>query len=300
MSGVERPVAASSKKAPAERFLNRDFTDAGNALWGPFCLRRQPVAPLQTFRNLCRVAIILPCMTNRKIALITGANKGLGFETAKQLAALGYEVLIGARNEAAGKAAAASIGEKAHFLHIDMTLPATFQAAALHIADTYGKLDVLVNNAGVGPDNGMKPGTVPIALIRESFETNVFGLVELTQALLPLLHKSDAGRIVNVSSILGSLSLNADPAAQLGDWRSFGYNGSKAALNMFTATLAFELKDTTIKVNSAHPGWVKTDLGGDAAPLEIADGAKTSVRLATLPADGPTGGFFHRNDSLAW
>ncbi len=239
-------------------------------------------------------------MTNQKIALITGANKGLGFETAKQLAALGYEVLIGARNEAAGKAAAASIGPNAHFLHLDMALPGTFEAAAQFISDTYGKLDVLVNNAGIGPDNGKKPSQVPMALIRETFETNVFGLVELTQTLLPLLRKSVAGRIVNVSSILGSLNLNADPNAQLGDWRSFGYNGSKAAVNMFTATLAFELKDTTIKVNSAHPGWVKTDLGGDAAPMEIADGAATSVRLATLPADGPSGGFFHLNDSLAW
>ncbi len=239
-------------------------------------------------------------MTHQKIALITGANKGLGLETAKQLSALGYQVLIGARNEAAGEAAAISIGPNAHFVHLDMALPATFRAAAQFIAETYGKLDALINNAGIGPDNGQKPSEVPMALIRETFETNVFGLLELTQALLPLLRKSDAGRIVNVSSILGSLSLNADPSAQLGDWRSFGYNGSKAAVNMFTATLAFELKDTPIKVNSAHPGWVKTDLGGDAAPMEIVDGAKTSVRLATLPADGPTGGFFHLDDALPW
>jgi NAD(P)-dependent dehydrogenase (short-subunit alcohol dehydrogenase family) len=235
-----------------------------------------------------------------KIALITGANKGIGLETARQLAGLGYTVLVGARKEAEGQAAAASIGAPAQYLRIDMSDPETFRAAAAWIAEKFGRLDVLVNNAGIGLDKGMKPSETPIQLIRQSFETNVFALVELTQTLLPLLRKSDAGRIVNVSSVLGSLNLNADLNAQLGDWRSFGYNGSKAAVNMFTAALAYELKDTTVKVNSAHPGWVKTELGGDGAPLEMADGAKTSVRLATLGPDGPTGGFFHMNDPLPW
>ncbi len=235
-----------------------------------------------------------------KIALITGANKGIGLETARQLAGLGYTVLVGARKEAEGQAAADSIGAPAQYLRIDMSDPETFRAAAALIAEKFGRLDVLVNNAGIGLDKGMKPSETPIQLIRQSFETNVFALVELTQTLLPLLRKSDAGRIVNVSSVLGSLNLNADLNAQLGDWRSFGYNGSKAAVNMFTAALAYELKDTPVKVNSAHPGWVKTELGGDGAPLEAADGAKTSVRLATLGADGPTGGFFHMNDTLPW
>lgn len=239
-------------------------------------------------------------MSNEKIALITGANKGIGLETARQLSGLGYTVLIGSRKEADGLAAAASIGDSAHYVAMDMSRPETFRAVAAWIREKFGKLDVLVNNAGIGPDNGMRPSEAPIALIRETFETNVFALVELTQTLLPLLRKSEAGRIVNVSSVLGSLKLNADLDAQLGAWRSFGYNGSKAAVNMFTATLAFELKDTPIKVNSAHPGWVKTDLGGEGAILEVADGAKTSVRLATLPADGPTGGFFHMNDTLPW
>ena len=235
-----------------------------------------------------------------KIALITGANKGIGLETARQLAGLGYSVLVGARKEAEGQAAAASIGAPAQYLRIDMSDPETFRAAAAWIAEKFGRLDVLVNNAGIGLDKGMKPSETPIQLIRQSFETNVFALVELTQTLLPLLRKSDAGRIVNVSSVLGSLNLNADLNAQLGDWRSFGYNGSKAAVNMFTAALAYELKDTTVQVNSALPGWVKTELGGDGAPLEMADGAKTSVRLATLGPDGPTGGFFHMNDPLPW
>ncbi len=239
-------------------------------------------------------------MATKPIALISGANRGIGLETARQLAELGYTVLIGARKAAEGEAAAQSIGENAHFLHLDMADPSSFQAAAKWIEEKFGRLDALVNNAGVDRDSSFKPSQSPIKLIRESFETNVFALVELTQTLLPLLRKSETGRIVNVASILGSLTLNANPNSDLGAWRSFGYNGSKAAVNMFTATLAYELKDTPIKVNSAHPGWVKTELGGDAAPMEIPDGARTSVRLATLPADGPTGGFFFLEDTLPW
>ncbi len=239
-------------------------------------------------------------MMEQPVALVTGANKGIGLETAKQLAARGYRVLLGARRVAEGEAAAASLGAPARFLEIDLANAATFRPAADWIEQTFGRLDVLVNNAGIGPDNGLPPSSAPMALIRDTFETNVFGLVELTQTLLPLLRKSPAGRIVNVSSILGSLTLNSDPQTDLGAWRSFGYNGSKAALNMFTATLAQELKETSIKVNSAHPGWVKTDLGGEGAPLEVSEGAETSVWLATLPADGPTGGYFHKKDRLPW
>lgn len=239
-------------------------------------------------------------MSERKVALVSGANKGIGLETARQLLAQGFEVYIGARRAAEGEAAAAQLGPGAHYLPLDMTNPDTFLAAAKTIEQRHGHLDVLVNNAGIGPDNGHKPSAAPIELIRDTFATNVFGLVELTQRLLPLLRKSPAGRIVNVSSVLASLTLNSDHQAQLGDWRSFGYNGSKAAVNMFTATLAFELRDTNIKVNSAHPGWVKTDLGGQDAPLDTAEGAATSVWLATLPADGPTGGFFHKQDRLPW
>ena len=239
-------------------------------------------------------------MSDSKIALITGANKGIGLETARQLAALGYEVVVGARKEAEGRKAAEEIGAKAHFLHLDMNDSSTFPLAAEWLESKFGRLDALVNNAGIGLDNGMKPSQTPMQLIRKTFETNVFALVELTQILLPLLRRSEAGRIVNVSSILGSLTLNADVNAPLGEWRSFGYNGSKAALNMFTATLAYELRDTKIKVNSAHPGWVKTDLGGENAPLGVTEGALTSVRLATLPADGPSGGYFHNQDVLPW
>jgi NAD(P)-dependent dehydrogenase (short-subunit alcohol dehydrogenase family) len=239
-------------------------------------------------------------MANEKIALITGANKGIGLETAKQLARRGYTALIGARKEKEGRAAAEAVGADAEYIAIDMSKPETFAAAAETIGAKYGRLDVLVNNAGISPDAGMAPSAAPIAAVRQTFETNVFGLIELTQTLLPLLRKSEAGRIVNVSSVLGSLSLNANFEANLGEWRSFGYNGSKAAVNMFTVLLAYELRQTKIKVNSAHPGWVKTELGGEHAPLEVAEGAETSVYLATLPDNGPTGGYFHKKERLAW
>lgn len=213
---------------------------------------------------------------------------------------LGYTVLIGARKEAEGRAAAEGIGGTAEYLHVDMESPASFGVAAEWIGKKFGKLDVLVNNAGVGVDIGQNPSAVSMELVRKTFEVNVFGVVALTQKMLPLLLQSDAGRIVNLSSILGSLTMNANFEAPLGEWRSFGYNGSKAAVNMFTATLAYELRTTKVKVNAAHPGWVKTDLGGEGAQMEIEDGAKTSVRLATLGADGPTGGYFHLEERLPW
>lgn len=137
-------------------------------------------------------------------------------------------------------------------------------------------------------------------VLRKTFDTNFFGLIELTQTLLPLLRKSEAGRIVNLSSILGSLKIHSTPGSPIYDFKLLAYNSSKTALNQFTVHLAHELKDTPIKVNSAHPGWVKTDMGGEGAQMEIVDGAKTSVWLATLPADGPNGGYFHMNEILPW
>jgi NAD(P)-dependent dehydrogenase (short-subunit alcohol dehydrogenase family) len=137
-------------------------------------------------------------------------------------------------------------------------------------------------------------------MLHKLFETNFFAPVALTKALLPLLKKSEAGRIVNLSSILGSLALHADPNSPIYNAKSFAYDASKTALNAFTVHLAWELRDTKIKVNSAHPGWVKTDMGGAHATMELADGAKTSVQLATLPEDGPSGGYFHMGQRLPW
>lgn len=244
-------------------------------------------------------------MSSKKIALVTGANKGIGYETVRQLAAQGITVLLGARDEKRGTEAARKLqdeGLDVQFLQVDVNDVASQENAAQFIADKFGKLDILVNNAGVAKDFRVPASQGTLEQWRETFETNVFNLVSLTQKLLPLVKKSDAGRIVNLTSILGSLTLNTDPKSPIAGSASSGtaYNASKAALNMFTVNLANELKGTSVKVNAAHPGWVKTDMGGAAAPLEVEDGAKTSVRLATVPNDGPSGGYFYLGDTLPW
>jgi NAD(P)-dependent dehydrogenase (short-subunit alcohol dehydrogenase family) len=241
----------------------------------------------------------------KKIALITGANKGIGFETARQLGALGVVVLLGARDLKKGDAAAAELaaeGIDAHAIKLDIGNEADRKAVADSIGKEYGRLDILINNAGINLEALGANSTLTIsdADLHKTFETNFFSVVALTRTLLPLLEKSAAGRIVNLSSILGSLTLHATPGSPIYDAKVFGYDTSKSALNAFTIHLAHALKDTAIKVNSAHPGWVKTDMGGDAAPMELVDGAKTSVELATLAEDGPTGGYFHMGKPLPW
>ncbi|MGC2617492.1 MAG: SDR family oxidoreductase [Acidobacteriaceae bacterium] len=245
-------------------------------------------------------------MASEKIAFITGGNKGIGLETARQLGKQGIHVVIGSRDPKNGKAAVEKLkadGVNAETIQFDVTNPADYKAAYDYFDKHYGKLDILINNAGISLDNFLggnaTSSTKPDAL-RKTFDTNFFAVVALTNTLLPLLRNAPAGRIVNLSSILGSNTLHATPGSPIYEAKAFGYDASKAALNSFTIHLAHELKDTKIKVNSAHPGWVKTDMGTDAAPMEIPDGAKTSVRLATLPDDGPTGGYFHMNDALPW
>ncbi len=240
-----------------------------------------------------------------KVALITGANKGLGLETARQLGALGVTVLLGARDMAKGEAAAAELkkaGLDARPVKLDVDAPEDYATVARQIEQEFGLLDILVNNAGIFLDERKANETskLPMEDLRKTFETNVFAVVGLTQALLPLLRKSEAGRIVNLSSILGSNTLHATPGSPVYDAKTFAYDASKAALNSFTIHLAHELQDTKIKVNSAHPGWVKTDMGGTGATLELADGAKTSVALAMLPEDGPTGTFVHMGKTIPW
>jgi NAD(P)-dependent dehydrogenase (short-subunit alcohol dehydrogenase family) len=241
----------------------------------------------------------------KKIALVTGANKGLGFEMARQLGKAGITVLLGARDPEKGEAAAAKLrgeGLDAHFLRLDVTNKRDHSAASAFLEKNYGRLDILINNAGISAEalGSGRVSTTTEDAIHRTFDTNFFAPVALTQALLPLLKKSDAGRIVNMSSILGSQTLQADPKSPIYDFKSLSYDASKAALNSFTIHLAHELKDTKIKVNSAHPGWVKTDMGTDAAPMEIPEGAKTGVELALLGDDGPTGGFFHLGKPLPW
>lgn len=244
------------------------------------------------------------------VALITGGNKGIGLETARQLAARGITIIIGARDKAKGDAAAAELrksGADAHAVVLDVTDAATHGPAAELVQQRWGRLDILVNNAGIsrgrsqaGSDGDGAPSVVSQAALREVFDTNFFGLIAVTQAFLPLVRKSPAGRIVNLSSILGSMSAHQDPSSSIYGYLMTAYNTSKAAVNMFTVQLAHELRGTPIKVNAVHPGWVKTDMGGPEAPMDLADGAKTSVAMATLGPDGPTGGYFHMGQTLGW
>jgi NAD(P)-dependent dehydrogenase (short-subunit alcohol dehydrogenase family) len=241
----------------------------------------------------------------KKVALITGANKGIGLETARQLGKLGITVLVGVRDTAKGETAVAELkkdGVDARAVKIDVDKPGDYAALAKTIEKDFGRLDILINNAGIMLDGrkGNETSTTSQEVLRKTFDTNFFAIVGLTQTLLPLLRKSEAGRIVNLSSILGSNTLHATPGSFIYDAKTFAYDASKAALNSFTIHLAHELKDTKIKVNSAHPGWVKTEMGGEGAMLEIEDGAKTSVELATLGEDGPTSGYFHMGKPLAW
>lgn len=180
------------------------------------------------------------------------------------------------------------------FLPVDVNDQKTHDAAAKFIEEEFGRLDILINNAGILEDYDVPASAGTLDQWRKTFETNVFNLVALTQTLLPLVKKSQAGRIVNLSSSMGSLMLNREASS------STAYNASKAAVNMFTVNLANELKDTPIKVNSADPGWVKTEMGGANALLAVEDGAKTSIALATLPADSDTGKFFHLGEELPW
>jgi len=241
----------------------------------------------------------------KKIALITGANKGIGLETARQLGKLGITVLIGARDLTKGEAAVAELkkdGVDARAVKLDVDNSADYAAVANLIEKDYGRLDILINNAGIMLDGRKGNETTKTSqdVLRQTFNTNFFAVVGLTQALLPLLRKSLGGRIVNLSSILGSNTLHATPGSFIYDAKTFAYDASKAALNSFTIHLAHELKDTKIKVNSAHPGWVKTEMGGEGAQLDVETGAKTSVELATLQDSGPNGAYVHLGKPLPW
>ena len=243
--------------------------------------------------------------SSKKIALITGANRGIGFETAKQLGEEGITVITAARQLSAAEETASKLkaqGIDAVALQLDVVSEADRKAAAKFIEEKFGKLDILINNAGIASSTGfsvVNSQTSDEDLVNV-FQTNLFAIVALTRTLLPLLKKAPAARIVNLSSILGSLTLHATPGSPIEAFKSLAYDASKSALNAYTIHLAYELRDTPIKVNSAHPGWVKTEMGSDAAPMEIPDGAKTSVALALLGSDGPNGRFIHMGEELPW
>ena len=232
-----------------------------------------------------------------KIVLITGANKGIGFEAARQIGRQGPTMLIGARDQTRGEAAAAALRKesiKAEFVAIDVTDDASVSAAAKGIAAKHARLDVLVNNAGVNVDLGKKPSEMSIAALRQTLATNLDGVIRTTLALLPLLKKSADGRIINVSSTWGSIAaMSQDDAA------APAYHISKAALNMWTVMLAGELRRETVTVNSICPGWVQTDMGGAAAPRTVQQGAAIITRLATQ-GERVNGGFFDDAGSVAW
>jgi NAD(P)-dependent dehydrogenase (short-subunit alcohol dehydrogenase family) len=241
--------------------------------------------------------------SSKKIALVTGANKGIGFEVARQLAVSGCTVLLGARNKALGEEAAARLkgeGGDVRYLAIDLADPATVAAAAKAITADFGHLDILVNNAGIAAPGDGPPSASSLDAIERTLRINFIGAVAVTQAMLPLLRNSPAGRIVNVSSGLGSLTQNGDPAHPYAASKYLGYSASKAALNMLTVQLAYELRGTAIKANSADPGYTATDLNGHRGTQTVPEGAAEAIRLALLPDDGPTGTYSDRNGLVPW
>jgi NAD(P)-dependent dehydrogenase (short-subunit alcohol dehydrogenase family) len=241
--------------------------------------------------------------SSKKIALVTGANKGIGFEIARQLAASGCTVLLGARNQTLGEAAAERLkreGGDVRYLAIDLTDPATMAAAANSIDADFGRLDILVNNAGIVAPGDGPPTATSLGAIESALRVNFIGSVAVTQAMLPLLRNAPSARIVNVSSGLGSLARNADPAYPYAATKYLGYSASKAALNMFTVQLAYELRGTAIKVNSADPGYTATDLNGHRGTQTIPEGAAETIRLALLPDDGPTGSYSDSKGIVPW
>lgn len=244
-------------------------------------------------------------MTARlRIALVTGATRGIGLETVRQLAAAGVHTLLAGRSrDKAVKAALAlqAEGLPVEAIVLDVTDAASIAAAAHEVERRHGRLDILVNNAGIlvdDPQRGVAGQSIDTW--RTTFETNVFGLIATTQALLPLLHKSESGRIVNVSSVLGSMTQHQDPASPVYEMKAIpAYNVSKSTVNAWTVHLAHALRGTPIKVNAIDPGAVKTD-GNPNGALEISEGAKTSVALALIGADGPNGSFVHLGNEMPW
>lgn len=237
--------------------------------------------------------------TDHKIVLITGANKGIGLATARALATAGHTVLLGARDPERGATATTDLAKQglaARFIHLDVTDPVTIAAAVEEIDTEYGRLDILVNNAGISRDRPYPPTELPVALLREIYETNVFGAVAVTNAMLPLLRKSPAGYIGNVSSGLGTTALLTDPESPLWQYANLlGYNSSKAALNAITLIYANNLRDTGIKVNALSPGFCATDLNNHTGQLTADEGGAHIARQVTLPDDGPTGVFLNEN-----
>ena len=252
-------------------------------------------------------------MQDKPVALITGANQGIGLQIAKDLVAHGFSVLVGSRNFERGEAAAKEVGADAHALHLDVTDRASITAAAKRVCDEFGRLDVLVNNAAISNTSKLpgqsveeysrlnRPSTVSLDEVRKIWETNVFGTLAVYQAMLPLLREAQAARIVNVSSGAGSLARIADPAFPYRHIFGPGYSASKTAMNAMTLAMAIELESTDIKVNACSPGFIKTNLNAYEGTGTVVEGALEPVRLALLEADGPTGTFTRwEGETIPW
>ena len=234
-------------------------------------------------------------MEQSRIALVTGANRGLGLETARQLAQIGHTVILSSRDEHDGRSAVEQLtsqGFKVEYLRLDVSDKTTIETAQKFIQDTFGHLDILINNAGVYLDRGQPALSIDEDMVRTTFDVNFFGPVRICQAFIPMMIAGGYGRVVNVSSGMGSLS-------DMGG-RSLGYKASKTALNALTRVLAGEVKGEGIKVNAVCPGWVRTDMGGPSASRSLEQGASGIVWAATLPDDGPSGGFFRDGKPLDW
>ena len=232
-----------------------------------------------------------------RVSLVTGANRGIGLEIARQLAQSGNQVIVGARNIAQGEAAArmlSSNGAKAFPAELDVTNETAIEKLVHKITSEAGRLDILVNNAGILIDESDLPGETNLKTVRTTLETNLLGPWRLCQALIPLMKRNEYGRIVNVSSGAGALSEIS------GSLYAPAYSISKTALNALTIMFASELRGSNILVNAVCPGWVRTDMGGTSAPRSVEEGADTAVWLATLPDNGPTGGFFRDRTRIEW
>lgn len=240
---------------------------------------------------------------NNKIILVTGANKGIGYQIAKKFSELGHTVFIGARNPDLGKKAECQLRETGldcRFLELDVTDEMSVQKAAAYVENKFGKLDVLVNNAGIFLDTPRKTHEITVNEFRLTLETNVLGVFSVTMAFLPLLKKSERANIINMSSDLGSLQQASDPNSKYDSVSGPSYRVSKAALNMLTLSLARELRNTNITVNAVSPGWCKTDLGSDAAPRTAETGADTPVWLAIQDENDLHGHFLFDKATIAW
>jgi NAD(P)-dependent dehydrogenase (short-subunit alcohol dehydrogenase family) len=242
--------------------------------------------------------------TEQRVALVTGATRGIGHETVRQLAEAGVHTLLAGRDRERTLAAALALqsqGLPVQALTLDVTDADGIGAAAADVERRHGRLDILVNNAGILVDDPERPVSwQPLAAWRSTFETNLFGMVAVTRAFLPLLHRSRAGRIVNLSSSLASMTLAGDPSSPNYDFRVPAYSVSKSAVNAWTVQLAWELRGTRVKVNAADPGYVRTDMNGGHGDLDVRDGAATSVHLALGDEPMPNGGYFHLGQALPW